>query len=982
MPFFSWVHLPFPSRQGKKLGELDATTARYRSLGLLYFEVVDEEGEKLILCGASRDESRQWLETLRGARRQAPPVIAVVSPRGPGAGMSASGVVQRAQPQTPVKQPRLSSPAAPMPSAASPGPGTGGSLTPTVMPKSPRPANATPVPPANSGSRSPRESTSNLAPAAAGRSPRESTTSSPRESTVGTPKSPRFSIFGMSPLGQPRSPRVKSGNYRALDGVHGGGGGESDSGVAGAASSDNTDHFGWMSKKGKERWFLLRDHALFWFTKEQPLDTDIRKEVRGSLALENCTVSTAGSDGVTVTAPGGVAYTMTCQAERERDEWVKALEASIRDVERQLQTDTKKSGWLEKKKQRRWFVLQDMTLAWYVKEGDVRERGQLNLADCNCIEDNATTFTLVNVNDDQIRYQMVAKTAEECREWMTSLRRACARAQAKEAEILRARATARQNAEMRKGGQVTLEKKGWFTKKRKKRYYVLRNTVLMWFVNETDVNNNATMKGSLEMTDCSVTARGFDLQIRTKEGVVYVLTAQRKQEVDDWVTAIKDACAAVGGGGSASGNGGGASSVMSRKSGVVPAAGRAGSGGMASLETKRGWAVKKGKRRFLVLRAGELLYFDKEHLGTGEITDKPKGSIRLATASANEVTVNTFLVRSEGSTEGWVFETPEAGAWVKALNVFIAAASTDGGLSHSGWMVKKGKRRWFALRKGLLMWFSEVQAQVDPEQANGSLLLKRCRVVEDSKTKTIVITPHADMNEKPLELVCYTPGEMSEWLSALKGGQADASQTTMVDPFASTGTGLVFGRPIAEVLEREQTQVPNIVTTCCNYLRDTAIEHSGLFRLSGSAASINKLRDAFDAGEDVDFAKEEVDLDSVAGLLKLYIRQLPEPPLTFELYKEFLAAHDNPTNLAALVLRLPQHQRDFTIYLLDFLCEIAALSDRNQMTPSNIAIVMGPNLLRPRDGEGDLVTNLKETPIMLSCCKTLVASWEQIRPSE
>jgi hypothetical protein len=292
-------------------------------------------------------------------------------------------------------------------------------------------------------------------------------------------------------------------------------------------------------------------------------------------------------------------------------------------------------------------------------------------------------------------------------------------------------------------------------------------------------------------------------------------------------------------------------------------------------------------------------------------------------------------------------------------------------------MVKKGKRRWFALKKGLLMWFTEVQAQVDQDQANGSLLLKRCRVVEDTKTKTIVITPHADTGEKPLELVCYTANELSEWFAKLKGGQADASQTTMVDPFASTGNGLCFGRPIAEVLEREQVEVPNIVTSCCEFLR-SALEHPGLFRLSGSAASINKLRDAFDAGDAVDFS--EVDVDSVAGLLKLYIRQLPEPPLTYNLYAEFLACHDNPAALKELMQRLPKENQDFTVYLLDFLCEVSALADRNQMSPSNISIVMGPNLLRQREGEGDLVSNLKETPIMLSCCKTLVASWDQIRP--
>jgi hypothetical protein len=207
---------------------------------------------------------------------------------------------------------------------------------------------------------------------------------------------------------------------------------------------------------------------------------------------------------------------------------------------------------------RRWFVLNDLVLAWYAKEGDVRERGQLNLADCHCVEDDAKTFTLVNVKDDQVnvlfviwmvwgltvlcaqlRYQMVAKTPEEAREWTAAIRRACQRAHEREADILKARATARINAEARKGGVVVLEKKGWFVKKRKRRFYVLRNTVLMWFVNEADFGNNATMKGSLQLTDCVVSAKGFDLQIRTKEGVLYTLTAARKQDIDDWVGAMK-----------------------------------------------------------------------------------------------------------------------------------------------------------------------------------------------------------------------------------------------------------------------------------------------------------------------------------------------------------------------------------------------------------------------------------------------------------
>ena len=431
---------------------MDAVAAKYRGLGLLYFEVVSESGSKLILSGESRAESHQWLERLRRARRVAPARAASNPPPSAGA----------------------------------------------------RPARE-PVP-SSGGARSPRDSlaASSSAPALAS-----------------TPKSPRFSIFNPSPRQQRKSINMASSETRA------------------PAATSGSDRYGWMTKKSKERWFLLRDQALYWFTKEMPLDTDFRKEVRNFLSLEGCTVTATQQDSLTITGGGGVSYLLVCRSTRERDDWVRAVEAAIQEADRMVMTDTKKSGWLEKKKQRRWFVLNDLVLAWYAKEGDVRERGQLNLADCNCVEDDPKTFTLVNVKDDQLRYQLVAKTPEEAREWMAAIRRACQRAQEREADILKARATARQNAEARKGGQVVLEKKGWFVKKRKKRFYVLRNTVLMWFVNESDFGNNATMKGSLQLTDCVVTARGFDLQIRTKEGVMYTLTATRKQDVDDWVGAMK-----------------------------------------------------------------------------------------------------------------------------------------------------------------------------------------------------------------------------------------------------------------------------------------------------------------------------------------------------------------------------------------------------------------------------------------------------------
>ena len=63
-----------------------------------------------------------------------------------------------------------------------------------------------------------------------------------------------------------------------------------------------------------------------------------------------------------------------------------------------------------------------------------------------------------------------------------------------------------------------------------------------------------------------------------------------------------------------------------------------------------------------------------------------------------------------------------------------------------------------------------------------------------------------------------------------------------------------------------------------------------MFRLCGSRAEIDELKKQFDKGNNkIDLS--EYSIHSVAGLLKLYLRELPEPILTFELYDCFIAAH-------------------------------------------------------------------------------------------
>ncbi|XP_013778561.1 rho GTPase-activating protein 17-like [Limulus polyphemus] len=130
----------------------------------------------------------------------------------------------------------------------------------------------------------------------------------------------------------------------------------------------------------------------------------------------------------------------------------------------------------------------------------------------------------------------------------------------------------------------------------------------------------------------------------------------------------------------------------------------------------------------------------------------------------------------------------------------------------------------------------------------------------------------------------------------------------------------------------------------------TFIKH-GLFRIAGSALKAKKLKNSFDAGIIFDLVEYARDPHCVAGALKSYLRELPEPLLTFDLYEEWTNAAktvDPEARLQALwqvLLRLPEANHNNLRYIIKFLAKLATNSDVNKMSPQNIAIVFAPNLI-------------------------------------
>ncbi|PWA23034.1 hypothetical protein CCH79_00002154, partial [Gambusia affinis] len=99
----------------------------------------------------------------------------------------------------------------------------------------------------------------------------------------------------------------------------------------------------------------------------------------------------------------------------------------------------------------------------------------------------------------------------------------------------------------------------------------------------------------------------------------------------------------------------------------------------------------------------------------------------------------------------------------------------------------------------------------------------------------------------------------------------------------------VFGVKINVVTKRERSKVPYIVRQCIEEVEKRGIDEVGIYRISGVATDIQALKLAFDTNtKDILVMLSDMDINAIAGTLKLYFRELPEPLLTDRLYPAFM----------------------------------------------------------------------------------------------
>ncbi|KAM8830258.1 rho GTPase-activating protein 4a [Synchiropus picturatus] len=193
----------------------------------------------------------------------------------------------------------------------------------------------------------------------------------------------------------------------------------------------------------------------------------------------------------------------------------------------------------------------------------------------------------------------------------------------------------------------------------------------------------------------------------------------------------------------------------------------------------------------------------------------------------------------------------------------------------------------------------------------------------------------------------------------------------------------LFGGDILPFIQASGQPVPLIVESCVRYINLSGLQHEGIFRVPGSQAEVNSLRDAFERGDDP-LEEQSYDLDSVAGVLKLYFRGLKNPLFPVDSTSSLLESAqskddaERAAQLRTVVLSFPPPLVVVMRYLFAFLHHVSQYSDENMMQPYNLAVCFGPSLVRG-SSDDDAVTL---QPQINHLVKSLIVQQESIFPGQ
>lgn len=200
----------------------------------------------------------------------------------------------------------------------------------------------------------------------------------------------------------------------------------------------------------------------------------------------------------------------------------------------------------------------------------------------------------------------------------------------------------------------------------------------------------------------------------------------------------------------------------------------------------------------------------------------------------------------------------------------------------------------------------------------------------------------------------------------------------------------LYGSSLVARCAYENSAIPLIVKACASHIesKEYFLETEGIYRKSGSQLLIEEIEGAFndcDSEPSPELSRLlDEDVHAVASVLKRYLRKLPNPVLTFQIYEPLINTvrenrmmanlpfkagggqnRSSPlyatamNTIVKILQNLPQEHLNMLQFLAKHIHTVMTYSETNLMNLHNLSLVFAPGLIRDYTGDKDIV-DMKE----------------------
>ncbi|KAM0067226.1 putative Rho GTPase activation protein [Helianthus debilis subsp. tardiflorus] len=183
-------------------------------------------------------------------------------------------------------------------------------------------------------------------------------------------------------------------------------------------------------------------------------------------------------------------------------------------------------------------------------------------------------------------------------------------------------------------------------------------------------------------------------------------------------------------------------------------------------------------------------------------------------------------------------------------------------------------------------------------------------------------------------------------------------------PSASTSVFGVSTESMQLSFDSRGNVVPTILLMMQSRLyAQGGLQAEGIFRINGDNGQEEQIREQLNRGE----VPENIDVHSLAGLIKAWFRELPNGVLDL-IEPERVMQAQSEEECARLVSLLPPTEASLMNWAVNLMADVAQLESVNKMNARNIAMVFAPNMTQMADP----LTALMYAVQVMNFLKTLI----------